>query len=156
MDVRWPTEQVTFVAKELSTGSFQKYQGSEDDVCVCVCVCALVKALSVSTLIKEPVFCNFYLAYLPCRLQPLDITRRVGYTTSYSVRSCRIFRGINRPGCEADNSLLSSAEFKKTCSYSYTAFVTSWPIQGKRHLHLHFYLYCTHNIILQYISLSSR
>jgi hypothetical protein len=66
MNVRWPTEWLTFAAKPLSTGSLRKFQGSEQDVSVCV----LWWTLSGSTAIKEAVFCNFKLAYLPCSLHP--------------------------------------------------------------------------------------
>ena len=134
-------------------------------MCVCVCVRALVKTLSDSTSIKEAVICNFDLAYLPCRLHtppaPIfpktwRIPRMAEYTASYSIGPGRFFRRVKRPGREADNSLLSSADSKKTCSYTYTNFITSWPTQGKLHLYLHFYLHCTHNIMLQYITLSSR
>jgi hypothetical protein len=64
MDVRWPTEWLTFVAKALSTGSLRKYQGSEQDVCV------IWQTLSGLASIKETVFWNFGLAYLSCRLHP--------------------------------------------------------------------------------------
>jgi len=36
MDVRWPTEQLKFVAKVLSAGSLRKYQANEQVVSLCV------------------------------------------------------------------------------------------------------------------------
>jgi len=38
-------------------------------VCVCVCVCS-GKNIKCFDFIKEIVFCNFSLAYFPCRLHP--------------------------------------------------------------------------------------
>jgi hypothetical protein len=68
------------VAKASSTGSLRKYQGSEQDVNVCALV--NIKGL---TSVKEFLFCNFDLAYLPCRLQTpifamMRITKKAGYS----------------------------------------------------------------------------
>jgi hypothetical protein len=65
MAVRWPTEQLTFVAKALSRGSLRKYQGSEQDVSVCALVnnkwfdfnkrgCFLLFRFGVSSLSSPP------------------------------------------------------------------------------------------------------
>jgi hypothetical protein len=57
-----------------------------------------------------------------------------------------LFAGVKQPERESDNSLLSSAEFKKAWSYTSTANITPWQERGKLYIYLHFYLHGTRKV----------